>query len=143
MAARIFRPRAGGVNQPRGDGRAVRSAFRGTLGSRMFIVLVDVQVKPESVAAFRQETVINAQKSLEEPGVARFDLLLRQDDPTQFVLVEVYRDADASAQHKQTAHYAAWRDAVEPMMAAPRRSTKFDGVFPSASGWDAKERGAE
>ncbi len=109
----------------------------------MFVVLVEVRVKPESVADFKRETQVNAQKSLEEPGIARFDLLERQDDATRFVLVEVYRDADAPARHKQTAHYAAWRDAVEPLMAAPRQSSKFHGLFPGADGWDSKGRGTE
>jgi (4S)-4-hydroxy-5-phosphonooxypentane-2,3-dione isomerase len=109
----------------------------------MLVVFVEVWLKPESVADFKRETLINAQKSLAEPGIARFDLLERQDDATRFVLVEVYRDADAAARHKQTAHYAAWRDAVEPLMAAPRQSTKFNGVFPGADGWDSKGHGAE
>ena len=113
------------------------------MARNMLVVFVEVWVKPESIVDFRRETQINAQKSLAEPGVARFDLLERQDDATRFVLVEVYRDADAAAQHKQTAHYAAWRDAVEPLMAAPRQSTKFHGLFPGPDGWDAKKRGAE
>jgi quinol monooxygenase YgiN len=108
----------------------------------MLVVFVEVWVKPESVADFKRETLINAQNSLAEPGVARFDLLERQDDSTRFVLVEVYRDADAVARHKQTAHYAAWREAVEPLMAAPRQSTKFNGLFPGADGWDSTKRGA-
>jgi quinol monooxygenase YgiN len=102
----------------------------------MLIVMVEVRVKPESVEAFKRATLTNAQKSLEEPGMARFDVLEQSDDPTRFVLVEVYRHADAPARHKQTAHYAAWRDAVETMMAAPRHSTKFANVFPGESGWE-------
>jgi len=107
----------------------------------MLVVLVEVQVKPEDVAAFRQATLENARLSLKEPGIARFDVLERQGEPTRFVLVEVYRDDAAPAAHKQTAHYAAWRDAVEPMMAAPRTSTKFLSAFPGASGWDAADKG--
>jgi (4S)-4-hydroxy-5-phosphonooxypentane-2,3-dione isomerase len=101
----------------------------------MLIVHVHVQVKPDSVDAFRQATLTNARASLTEPGIARFDVVQRQDDPTRFVLVEVYRDADAPARHKETAHYAAWRDAVAPMMAAPRESLKFSPVFPDAADW--------
>lgn len=107
----------------------------------MLVVLVEVQVKPEAVEAFRKVTLENARLSLTEPGIARFDVLEQRGEPNRFVLVEVYRDDSAPAAHKQTAHYAAWRDAVEPMMAAPRKSTKFQGVFPDARGWDAANEG--
>ncbi len=101
----------------------------------MLIVHVHVHVKPESVEAFRAATTENARHSVEEPGIARFDVVQSQEDPTRFVLVEVYRDSDAAAAHKQTAHYAVWRDTVAPMMAEPRSSVKFTNVFPSDEGW--------
>ena len=101
----------------------------------MLVVHVHVQVKPECVEAFRAATVANAQASVREPGIARFDVVQLADDPTRFVLVEVYRTADAPAKHKETAHYAAWRDTVAPMMAAPRTSVKFGNVFPDDAGW--------
>ncbi|MGB7769905.1 MAG: putative quinol monooxygenase [Verrucomicrobiia bacterium] len=101
----------------------------------MLIVHVHVHVKPECVAAFKQATLANARASLPEPGVARFDVVQQQDDPTRFVLVEVYRDANAHAAHKETAHYPVWRDAVAPMMAGPRFSVKFDNVFPVDEAW--------
>lgn len=101
----------------------------------MLIVHVHVSVKPEHVAAFQAATLANAKASVLEPGIARFDVVQQADDPTRFVLVEVYRTPDAPAAHKATAHYAAWRDAVAPMMAAPRTSVKFANVFPADSGW--------
>jgi (4S)-4-hydroxy-5-phosphonooxypentane-2,3-dione isomerase len=91
----------------------------------MLIVHVHVHVKPEAVEAFKQASLANARESVKEAGIARFELLQREDDPTRFVLVEAYRTADAPAAHKETKHYAAWRDAVAPMMAEPRRSEKF------------------
>jgi len=72
---------------------------------------------------------------VKEPGVARFDVVQRADDPTRFVLVEVYRTPDAPAQHKETAHYAKWRDAVADLMAEPRSSVKFENIFPNDSDW--------
>ena len=102
---------------------------------RMLIVHVQVQVKPEFVEAFRVATLANAAASVREPGIARFDVVQQADDPTRFVLVEVYRDADAPAAHKATAHYATWRDAVAPWMAAPRSSVKYSAVFPDPQGW--------
>jgi autoinducer 2-degrading protein len=83
----------------------------------MLVVHVHVQVKPESVEAFRAATLANAQASVKEPGIARFDVVQQAGDPTRFVLVEVYRDEQAPAKHKETTHYSAWRDAVAPMMA--------------------------
>jgi quinol monooxygenase YgiN len=101
----------------------------------MLVVHVHVHVKPEAVAAFKQATLANARASLQEPGVARFDVVQQQNDPTRFVLVEVYRDAAAAAAHKETAHYPVWRDAVAPLMAEPRFSVKFDNVFPDDRDW--------
>ena len=101
----------------------------------MLVVHVHVQVKPECVEAFKAATVTNARASVQEPGIARFDFVQQADEPTRFVLVEVYRTADAPALHKETAHYATWRDTVAPMMAVPRTSVKFGIVFPDAAGW--------
>ena len=100
----------------------------------MLVVHVQVHVRPECVGAFKQATLTNARESLQEPGVARFDVVQQQDDPTRFVLVEVYRDAAAAAAHKETKHYPVWRDAVAPMMAEPRHSVKYNAVFPDSQG---------
>ena len=101
----------------------------------MLIVHVHVHVKPECVETFKQATLANARESLKEPGVVRFDVVQRQDTPARFVLVEVYRDAAAAAAHKETRHYLAWRKAVDPMMAEPRYSVKFNNVFPNDEKW--------
>jgi (4S)-4-hydroxy-5-phosphonooxypentane-2,3-dione isomerase len=101
----------------------------------MLVVHVHVQVKPECVEAFKAATLANARASVQEPGIACFDVVQQADDPTRFVLVEAYRTADAPAQHKETTHYATWRDTVAPMMAAPRTSVKFGNVFPEDAGW--------
>ena len=101
----------------------------------MFMVHVHVHVKPESVEAFRMATVENASNSVQEPGVARFDVIQQKDDPTRFVLVEVYRTPADAGLHKETAHYQTWRDTVAGMMAEPRSSVKYDNVFPADEGW--------
>lgn len=97
----------------------------------MLVVQVHVRVKPDRVADFREATTENARRSLQEPGIARFDVLEQADDPTRFILVEAYRTPEAPSEHKATAHYAAWRDAVTPMMAEPRTSVKYSNVFPA------------
>lgn len=101
----------------------------------MLIVHVHVHVKADQVEAFRSASVENAQQSVREPGIARFDVLQQQDDPTRFVLVEVYRTTNDPAKHKETAHYKKWRDTVESMMAEPRSSVKYSNVFPADKGW--------
>lgn len=101
----------------------------------MLVVHVHVRVKPEHVEAFKAATLANASASVREPGIARFDVVQQQDDPARFVLVEVYRTPDAPAAHKDTAHYAAWRDTVAPMMAEPRHSVKFSNLHPDDAGW--------
>lgn len=103
----------------------------------MFIVHVFVKVKEDQIEAFKQASLENARHSVQEPGIARFDVIQQQDDASQFVLVEVYRTPDDPAKHKATAHYAVWRDAVADMMAEPRHSIKYDNVFPDENGWDS------
>ena len=102
----------------------------------MLIVHVFVHVKPESLDAFIAATLENARNSIREPGVVRFDVVQQEDDPTRFLLIEIYRTAADPARHKETAHYAMWRDAVEPMMAEPRRSVKYRALFPEAAAWE-------
>lgn len=101
----------------------------------MVIVHVHVHVKTEFIDAFREAAIENATASVREAGIARFDVVQQADDPARFVLVEVYRDAAAPALHKETAHYAKWRDTVAPMMASPRTSVKYSNSFPPDSGW--------
>jgi len=102
----------------------------------MLIVHVFVHVKPEQVEAFRTASLENARNSVKEPGIARFDVIQQQDDPTRFVLVEVYRTSEDPGKHKETAHYQKWHDTVAEMMAEPRTSIKYTNVFPDEQGWD-------
>ena len=101
----------------------------------MLVVHVHVRVKPESVEAFREASLANAGHSVQEPGIARFDVCQQNDDPTRFVLVEVYRTPDDPGRHKETEHYRQWRDTVADMMAEPRSSVKFTNVYPGDDGW--------
>lgn len=102
----------------------------------MLVVHVFVHVKPDQVEAFQEVTIENARNSVQEPGIARFDVIQQQDDPRRFVLVEVYRSPDDPGRHKETAHYRKWRDTVADMMAEPRSSIKYGNVFPDEQGWD-------
>ena len=102
----------------------------------MLIVHVFVHVNPAQIEAFKLATLENARNSKQESGIARFDVIQQQDDPTRFVLVEVYRTPDDPARHKETAHYQKWRDSVANMMAEPRTSIIYTNVFPDEQGWD-------
>lgn len=101
----------------------------------MHILLVNIQVKPEFVEAFHAATLDNARHSVQEPGVARFDVLQQADDPTRFLLVEVYRAKEAHAQHRETAHYLTWRDTVAEMVVGDRTRTEYINLFPDDAGW--------
>ena len=101
----------------------------------MLVVHVHVHVKPDAIEAFRLAAIANAHNSVQEPGIARFDVVQQADDPTRFVLVEAYRSSEAVAAHKETAHYKTWRDAVADMMAEPRTSVKYANCFPDDAGW--------
>jgi quinol monooxygenase YgiN len=103
--------------------------------SGLLVVHVHARVKPDAVEAFRAASLDNARASVREPGIARFDVVQSREEPTRFVLVEVYRSEDAPAAHKQTAHYQRWRDAVAELMAEPRTSTRYVNVFPDDRGW--------
>lgn len=102
----------------------------------MHIVHVFVHVKEESVEAFKEATIENARNSLQEEGIARFDVIQQQDDPTRFVLVEVYRAPEDALRHKETEHYNRWRDSVAYMMEEARTSVKYVNIHPNEEGWD-------
>ena len=101
----------------------------------MQIVHVHVHVKPEFIEEFKQATIDNANNSVQEPGVARFDVIQQLDNPTRFVLVEVYKTVEAPAAHKETPHYKRWANTVMKMMAEPRQGMKYDNIFPEDKDW--------
>ena len=101
----------------------------------MQIVHVHVHVKPEFVEAFKKATLENASNSVKEAGIARFDVIQQTDDPTRFILIEIYKTPEASGAHKETAHYKRWRDDVMKMMVEPRQGIKYVSLFPDDSNW--------
>lgn len=110
----------------------------------MLAVHVRCQVLPGKVEEFRAATLANARASVQEPGILRFDVLQEDGAPERFLLVEVYRGSEDPARHKETAHYATWRDAVAELMAEPRSSVKYGPVFPdSEAGWAGDPAAAE
>lgn len=94
----------------------------------MVVVLVRCHVKPGCEEAFAAASVENAKASNREAGVLRFDFY-REEDPTRFVLLEAYRDEEGPRAHKASAHYARWRDTVEPLLAEERTRERLEGVY--------------
>lgn len=113
------------------------AAIVGCVTNSLLVVHVDIAVVPESLDAFLAATAANAAASRREPGILRFDVLSDRAEPAHVVLVEVYRDESAAAAHKETAHYATWRDTVAPMMARPRVGTKYVNTSPGDDAWQA------
>ena len=101
----------------------------------MFVMLVYVHVDEEALEAFLEASLLNAEASRQEPGVVRFDVIQQTDDPTRFLLIEIYRDEAAPARHKETAHYLRWRETVEPMMAEPRQGVRYTILSPDEETW--------
>lgn len=97
----------------------------------MVILQVHIRVRPEFTDAFQEATLQNAHQSVQEPGCLRFDVAQQSDDPTRYVLIEVYRSEAAIDAHRQTAHFAKWREAAEPMMAEPRTRQILKPLFPT------------
>lgn len=96
----------------------------------MLIVHVFVHVKNDCIDAFKKASLDNARNSILERGIIRFDVMQQADDPSRFLLVEIYRTPDDPAKHKETSHYQIWRDTVADMMAEPRSSIKYVSLFP-------------
>jgi quinol monooxygenase YgiN len=101
----------------------------------MLIIQVHIHVKPEYLEEFKQATLVNASNSVQEPGIARFDVIQQEDDPTRFVLVEVYRDLEATVKHKETAHYLAWAEKATDWFVEPRTRARYISLFPADQGW--------
>ncbi len=101
----------------------------------MYVVTVNVFVKPEAVDSFVEATRDNARGSRQEAGCLRFDVLQSEDDPTRFFLYEVYRSKEAFGAHQTTEHYRRWRATVADMMAQPRQGTRYRSVDPPEEEW--------
>jgi autoinducer 2-degrading protein len=101
----------------------------------MFVLLVYAHVKPESVEPFRKATLENARNSRLEPGVARFDVIQETEDPTRFTLIEIYRNRNGHAQHRETPHYNAWAAVVADMFVEPRTRTTYQSIDPPDTEW--------
>jgi (4S)-4-hydroxy-5-phosphonooxypentane-2,3-dione isomerase len=97
----------------------------------MILTCVYVSVKPDSIDRFINATIRNHRESVKEPGNLRFDFIQQADDPCKFMLYEAFESEQAVADHKNTSHYAAWRDTVAGFMAEPRKAIRYNIIEPS------------
>ncbi len=101
----------------------------------MYVITVQLKVKPDRIDQFLQLTLDNATKARKEPGCVRFDVLRSEKEPDRFLFYEVYRSPEDHKAHQQTAHYFAWRDNVGDLLAEPRVGSRFLNVSPADSEW--------
>jgi len=101
----------------------------------MIIVYVYLHSREEMINAFKEANIKNAANSVKEPGILRFDVLEQEDDPSRFLLVEIYKNEKAISAHKETAHYAEWLKVAVPMLAEPRVKTIYRNLFPDENKW--------
>ena len=103
----------------------------------MYVVCVQVHVKPEFVDDFIKVTQANHERTRQdEPGSVRWDFSQSEDDPTRFFIYEVYRTKDDFPKHQQTPHYLAWKAAVADWMAEPRVGIRYHNLYPSDENWN-------
>jgi (4S)-4-hydroxy-5-phosphonooxypentane-2,3-dione isomerase len=87
----------------------------------MFVLSVDLRIKPENVESFTAKAVENAAASRKEPGCKQFDVLVDPKDRTQVMLYEVYVDEKAFEAHQQTAHFKSYVTEAVPLLASRER----------------------
>ena len=96
----------------------------------MIVTCVTVYVREEHIDDFITATVKNHNCSIGEPGNLRFDVLQCTTDPSRFMLYEAYESEEASAAHKETAHYQEWKKTVADWMAKPREGVPHNVICP-------------
>ena len=90
-----------------------------------FVLIAEIQVKPESVQQFIPLILANAQASVQsERGCLQFDVTQQTDDPTKFVFYEVYADAAAFESHSQQPHFKTFFEKSKDMIQSRVRRTQ-------------------
>jgi len=88
-------------------------------------VVAHIRAKEESVAEVRAAVESFIAPTRAEDGCLRYDLLLNEDDPTEFVFVEEWRDEAALEVHAATPHILAGRERMAGRLAAPVAVRKY------------------
>lgn len=88
----------------------------------MYVLVVQLQVKPEHVDLFMHHALANAGAAREEPGCRQFDVLVDPNDRTRVMLYEVYADEQAFEEHQMTAHFKKYLAEAVPLLASRERA---------------------
>ena len=87
----------------------------------MFVLQVNIRIKPENVDAFMRKALDNAREARKEPGCKQFDVLVDPKDSAKVMLYEVYNDEQAFEAHQQTAHFKKYVAEAVPLLASRER----------------------
>ncbi len=96
----------------------------------MIVTCLYVYVKIKNINEFIEASTEIHNRSIQEAGNLRYDILQCIGEPTRFLFYEAYESEEAAAEHKKTEHYLKWREAVAKWMENPREGVKYDIIFP-------------
>ncbi|MBI3215759.1 MAG: antibiotic biosynthesis monooxygenase [Mycobacterium sp.] len=82
----------------------------------MIFIVVKFRPKPEFVETFPDEVAAFTKDTRDEPGNLWFEWSRSLDDPSEYVLVEGFRDADAGKEHVGSAHFAKFIADTPPLL---------------------------
>jgi (4S)-4-hydroxy-5-phosphonooxypentane-2,3-dione isomerase len=88
----------------------------------MFVLAVQIRIKPDNVEAFMSKLAENAKNARKEPGCKQFDVLVDPNDKTKVMLYEVYTDEKAFEAHQQTPHFKKYLAEAVSLLASRERS---------------------
>jgi len=87
----------------------------------MFVLVVNLRIKPENVERFMKQALDNARAARNEPGCRQFDVLVDPQDKSKVMLYEIYNDEKAFETHQQTPHFKKYLAEAVPLLASRER----------------------
>jgi quinol monooxygenase YgiN len=87
----------------------------------MFVLVVNIRIKPENVERFMKQVLDNARAARKEPGCRQFDVLVDPQDRSKVMLYEIYNDEPAFEAHQQTPHFKKYLAEAVPLLASRER----------------------
>ena len=97
----------------------------------MHIVHVLFNVKKECIDKFKEISKENAENSLREEGIVRFDVMQEQDNNSRFILQEIYLSPGEQLKHRETEHFKKWKSQVNDLLVEEYTFIKYTNLFPS------------
>jgi quinol monooxygenase YgiN len=91
----------------------------------MIFITAKFRVLPEHADSWPEIAGPFTAATRSEAGCLWFDWSRSIDDPTEYVLVEAFRDDDAGAAHVQSAHFKEAQRTLPPHLAATPKIVNF------------------